>query len=240
MTSITDTRQTTLQIVNEAFGKIGIRKISSFTDNAEAAVALDYLNDVIDEVIDYGKGQGGGWKELMRTVLVTSSTSVNVYDIDVSAPIHSIFEIAYQGDVAPMRYRTVEEMRRWGRINSTGRPRFWSILEINASSGDPRINVYPNVASNEAGKTFDIYYQKKIETLVTADTSVIPSLPSRMLVQGLMAELLRDESRGTQNLDYAIEREKFLERMMEAYDRFHGDSGGDTYFRPRRTGFRRV
>lgn len=226
---ISDTRLNVLQIVNEVKRKLGVPAVSTLTADSQATVLVDYLNDVIAYISDYGD-----WKEMLREILVTASTSVNEYAVDTSAPIKSIHEIAFTPDVAPLRLRTIDDLRRWDRTTGTGRPRNWAILNLdNVNTGNPLFRVYPTPGSAENNQTFDILYYKKPPLFTTADVSAIPQFPSRMVVQGVLAYALKDEARGTQNVDYLTEKQGFEEMVAETWNRYNGDSGSDTFVTPR-------
>jgi len=235
MTTITDTNRTVLQIINEARNKLGMPDAATLTSDNHVKSALNYLNDVIDITSDFGD-----WQQALRTVLVTASSSVMQYDITTSLPVKNINEIAFQGQIAPLRLRTIDELRRWQRTGGTGNPVNWAIVGTNSSTGNPLFQTYPIPGQQENNKTFNILYYEKPRLYTTSDAAEIPIFPAKLLVAGLLAMLLLDESRGTQNIDFNTEFIAIYKPMMEeAFNRYNGDSGSDIMYKPQMMGYRR-
>lgn len=237
MSVLADTRLTVLQTVNEVKKKLGLKEVSNL-DN-QGKVLVRYLNDVISYVSDFGE-----WQERLLEVTVTASTSVFQYLINTSAPLQHINEIAFEGQPAKLRYVTIEDMRRFRRTGGTGVPRNWTIYGVdNTTTGNPYIQVYPQPGQNENNKTFNLLVYTKPELYdaeVTAQLSAVVPYPSRMVVSMLLALALLDESRGTQNVDYYTELQRFDDTIKETLNRYTSDSGGNTLFVPGRRGFNRV
>jgi len=233
--ALSDLRSTVLEIINETRRKLGIPDVSTVTEDKNSTALLDYLNDVVAVVADYGD-----WKSLFQETLVTASSSVRRYSIPTDLVVKNIFEMAFEGQIAPMRLRTEDDIRRWNRISGTGVPRNWAIL-TETSAGNPQIDVYPQPGPNQNNETINVAWYSKPALLTSADGAVVPPFSSRLLVNGLLMMGLLDESRGTQNIDYLTQfKTQFEPAIQEEYNRLHGDSGTDTYFRPRIQGFRRV
>jgi hypothetical protein len=234
--ALTDIRKTVLQIINEVRNKLGLQDAASLTADSQVKSALNYLNDVVDITSDYGD-----WQETLNTVLVTASSSVMQYVVSAaSAVIKNIHEVAFQGQIAPLRLKTIDELRRWQRTGGIGNPINWTIMGVDSTTGNPIISTYPIPGPNENNKTFNILYYEKPRLYTTSDASVIPPFPSRLLVSGLLAMMLLDESRGTQNIDFMTEFMKVYEPMLEeAFNRYNGDSGSDILYKPQMMGYRR-
>lgn len=229
MAVISNTRLTILQIVNEVRQKLGIPAAASLSADAQATSMLSYLNDVISIVSDYGD-----WQEALNEYVTTASSSVSQYLIDVSGKIvKNIHEVAFSGTVSPLRVETLDNMRRWGRTGGTGLPNNWCIIGVdNVTTGSPYIRVYPVPGTNENNETFNVLFYEKPRIYTTSDGSVVPIFDSRLLVDGLLAMALLDESRGTQNIDFVTEfKAIFASRLQETFNRFNGDSGSDINFR---------
>jgi hypothetical protein len=236
MSSISDTRLTILQIINEVRSKLGIPDASVVTSDKQSITSLNYLNDVIEYVSDYGD-----WQELRQEVTVTASSSVFSYLINTSAPLKNVYDVYFYNQVAPVRYVEIEDMRRFRRTGGIGVPRNWTINGVdNATTGNPYLEVYPMPGPAENNQTFNLLVYVKPRKYETTDGSIIPPFPARMLVSMLLALMLLDESRGTANIDYRTELSRFDDMIEETLNRFNGDSAGDTQFTPRRGGFRRV
>ena len=79
MAALTDIRKTNLELVNEVRRKLGMATVTNTNSDSESRSMVDYLNDVVQEINDYGN-----WKELLRETIVTASTSVSRYTINTS------------------------------------------------------------------------------------------------------------------------------------------------------------
>jgi len=240
MGSITDTRMQVLPLLNEVREKLGYKTVSSLTQDAHIRTMLEYLNDVIDITSDFSD-----WQEMRTTVTVTASSSVYMYLVDpVSAAVKNIREVAFQDSVAPLRLDTIDNMRRWRRSASggTGCPRYWIVNGVdNTTTGNPYIEVYPQPGAFENNKTFNILLYKKPPIYTSSDANTYIPFPARMIISGVLAYALLDESRGTNNVDFLTQFKAIYTPMMEeAYNRLNGDSGTDTQFVPMRRGFRRA
>ncbi len=222
----TDIRKNILGIVNEARKKFVLTSASTLTDDSEAELMVEILNDVIDEVTDYGD-----WKENIREVIATASSSVSDYSIESSALVKNIHEIVFDTDISPMWLTTFDDILRLNRIKSYSRPRQWAVVGVD-DNANPKVRVFPIPSSNENNKTFKITYYKKPRLYTVNDASAVPVYPSRVLVAGLMAKKCLEESGGTPTQQYASYLNDYQNKLKEAYNRFHADSGSDSYFRP--------
>lgn len=222
----TGIRKNILEIVNEARKKFALNTISSLTADKEAILMVDLLNDVIDEVSDYGD-----WKEMIREAVVTASSSVVDYSIETSALVKNIHEIAFADDTSPMSLETLDDILRLNRNSGVGEPRQWCVIGVD-SNANPKIRVYPRPGPNQNNETFKVTFYQKPPLYTTADVSAVPEFPSRVLVAGLMARKCLEESGGTPTQQYASYQASFQNMLRDAYNRFNGDSGSDVFFRP--------
>lgn len=231
MASINDIRKTNLEIINEVRRKLGMAVVTNTNADSESRAMMDYLNDVIQDINDYGN-----WKELLRETVVTASTSVQRYTIITSANIKNIFEISVSGQVASMRLVPLEDMRRFERLSTFGTPRNWTIVGVdNVTTGAPIVAVYPTPVTPVAN--FKVtYFEKLPQYEVSADDSVIPPFPARLIVRGVLAKALQDETREGQ--DAAVLKAEFDDLLKETYNERNGDSGVNVQFITRR-GFKR-
>lgn len=225
MGTVSDTRMTILQIVNEVRRKLGVKEVASLTSDSLAISLVDNLNDVIDEVSDFGD-----WKETLQEIVVTAQSSVASYTVNSTYSIKNIHEVAVSGQPSSCVLRTIDDLLRWRRSRSFGLPRNWAIMGFDSSTNSPVIEVYP-IPVNPL-KKFRVTVYEKVRQYTTADVSVIPVFPARMLVAGTHAQALFDESKNTQGIDYQRQRKDFEKMLSESYNRWNGDSGSDTTFTP--------
>ena len=219
----TDVRKTVIGIVNEIQRRLGLSATSALTSN-HANMLLELLNDVLDELSDFAP-----WPQMFREVFVASEASVGTYEIVASAQIQNVAEINWTNDIAPLEVRTIEDMRRLQRLSSFGTPRQFAIVGVSANN--PLFRVYP-VPSTTKSSAFDVWYYKKPRLLTTADVSVIPAFPSKVLSQGLYAKAVLEEGGGTPTSEYQLAYAEYVRIRQEATNRFQADTGTDTYFTP--------
>ena len=106
----TDIRKNVLGIINEARKKFVLTSASTLTDDSEAELMVEILNDVIDEVSDYGD-----WKENIKEIMVTASSSVADYSIETSGLVKNVHELAFDDDISPMWLTTFDDILRLNR-----------------------------------------------------------------------------------------------------------------------------
>lgn len=226
MPTISDTRDTVLNIINEVRRRLGVPVVSAITDDDHSRVMLDYLNDVITYISDWGD-----WKETLREIEVTASSGIRDYTIETSAVVKTVKEVVFGDNIASMRVVTVEDIRRHVRSSATGQPIYWSIVGVNSTTGNPVMRVSPEPSTDQNNETFKIMYHERPRRLTTSDGSYVVPFDSRIVVKMLMALALLDESRGTQNIDYATEFAQFENALKENYNRYNSDNGTDVRFR---------
>lgn len=230
MSSLSDTRNSYIQIFNEVRRKLGVNEIATLDQDRLGASMIDYMNDVISEISDFGD-----WQEMYREASFACSASVSDYIFNTSAAIKNLHEVQFGTQIAPMWLVTLDDIRRLNRVKSYGIPTQWALVGVdNVTTGNPVVRVFPTPVTAQTSSMFNIAYYKKPALITSADTSSIPEFPSRMIAQGLLAYTLRDEERGNQSADWKEEYAMFKEMVGEAYNRYNGDSGSDTYFIPAR------
>src|SRR5258708_6074353 len=134
----TDIRKTVLEIINEAREELALDTVTTLTADKETKLQLKLLNDVIDEVSDYGD-----WKEAIREILVTASSSVSDYVIETSALVKNLHEVAFDTDISPMWLTTFDDILRLNRVREFSDPRQWAIVGVDASNANPIIRTFP-------------------------------------------------------------------------------------------------
>lgn len=228
MTSRSDFKVTVIGAINEVRQKFKISPVSTLDQDADSKIKLSYLNDVVSDISDYGD-----WQEQYREAVVSVQASVRDYGVS-AAIVQNIHEVAISTRTASLRYVGIDEMRRLQRLNMSGAPNFWT-LKGTDSNGNPVITFdrWPNSAT---GGYFNIGYYEKPSVYTTADTSAFIPFPGRVVVQGLLVKTILDESDGEPTQRYATNLELYEDMKSESFNRFNGDTGGTTYFRPGRRG----
>lgn len=223
----TDVRKDVIGIINEVERKLGVKESSTLTDRSFTKVLLDFLNDTVDEVSDFGD-----WPQMFREIDVTAATSGSSYAVAVSSNVKNIHEIHFQGQVAPLDQRSISEIRVLQKTSGAGEPRQFCIVDTSAT--DPKFRVYPIPGTNENGKVFDVAYYKKprLYTTASADSSATPAFPSRMLVQGVYAKALLEENGQEPTRQFEIAYQEYIRMRKEAYNRLTVDTGSEFRVNP--------
>jgi len=236
--SILDTRKTYIQLFNEVRRKLGVNSITTLGQDTLGMAMIDYMNDIIAEISDFGD-----WQEMYREeafIVTTAQSSVSDFVFDTSVATKNIHEIQFGTQIAPLRLVTLDDIRRLNRSKSYGVPTQFAFVGVdNTTTGNPRVRVFPTPVTAQVSSSFNVAYFKKPALITTADTSSIPEFPSRMIAQGLLAYSLRDEERGAQSQTWQEAYAIFKKFMSETYNRYNGDTGSDTYFIPPRGNRRR-
>jgi len=231
----TDIRKTVLQIVQEVHRKIGLNAPASLTANEKAILSVDYLNDVIDEISDYGN-----WQEVVATSHTTAVGDQQSYSVNVTSNvvIKNIRDIYFGSSSSRLRFETVDDFRRLENSNtSPGEPRQYTIFGTDTNA-NPILKVNPTPGTSQDGKVMSVLYYEKPRLYTTSDDSIVVPFPSRVVAQGLLYRLLLDQDAGAQRVHTQQARADFVNMLKEAFNRFNGDTGIDKRFRPSR-GFRR-
>lgn len=223
-----DFKVTVIGAINEVRRKSKLPAVTSLDQDSDSLTKLSYLNDVIADLSDYGD-----WQELYREAIVSVQTSVRDYAVS-GVVVHNIHEVALSTRTAALRYENIDNIRRLHRLNQTGAPNFWSIKGVNGE-GNPIITVDRWPTSLDTGY-FNIGYYIKPVAYTTADASVTIPFPGRVVVAGLLAKTILDESDGEPTARYASNLQVYESMKDESFNRFNGDTGGTTYFRPGRRG----
>lgn len=223
-----DLRRTVLEVVNEVQGRLSVNKTTTLTATKHATVLLGLLNEVVDELSDFGD-----WQEMFIEVTVTASSSVGEYAVNPSSGIvKNIYEVAFDTDVAPLEVRDIQDIRRLQRLSSFGRPRQFSVVGVDNSSGNPKFRVYPVPGSNENNLTFSIAGFKKPPLYQTSDTTEEIEFPAAVVIQGLYAKALMEENGGEPTQQYQTAQAMYERMKNEALNRYNADTGTDIFVTP--------
>lgn len=219
-------RLTVLGIINEVERLLNVKVSSTLTERKLTQVLLRFLNETVDECADFGR-----WQELYDEVLVTASSSVSQYTVAVSGLVANIEEISFQGETQALIVKDRQDIRRLQRLASYGIPRQYAVIDVNVS-GYPIFRPYPIPGSNQNNKTFRVHYYIKPPLYTTSDGSTTPVFPANVLIKGTYAKALLDENGGEPTNQYQVAYAEYTRMRKEALNRFTGDTGMDTHFRP--------
>lgn len=217
-------RVTVIGAINEVRKKSKLSTVSTLDQDSDSLVKLNYLNDVVSELSDYGN-----WQEQYREAIVSVQSSVRDYAVS-GVSVQNIEEVAYSERTAALRFIRLDQMRLLQRTNLTGSPNQWSLKGTNGE-GNPVITIDRWPTANETGY-FKIPYFIKPEVYTTADASAEIPFPGRVVVQGLLTQIILDESDGEPTNRYVTNLQKYEKMKDESYNRFNGDTGGTVFFRP--------
>lgn len=217
--ALTDTRATILEIINETRRKLGVNNaVSSLTADSKTIVMVDFLNDVVTEINDFGL-----WNETIATVTIPLVVGQRDYNFSAVLNVKTIKDVFLDSTSASLPFITQEEMRLLYRQSNSGQPRQWTIFgaDVNAN---PIIRVYPTPDASAAGINLDVFYQANATRYTTATpTNTYINFPARMVVQGLLARCILDEEGGSPTDHYSQERLSFENLLKETFNRYKGD-----------------
>lgn len=223
---IGDIRFTLLQTVNELLRKLDLNTVTSLTTNKLTKQMVDFINDVCNDLSDYGN-----WQENIVSSNVTAVSGQSDYSIATSANIKNIADIYFSTRSGALRNLTVQDMRIQTRVTSVGTPTQYSIFGTD-SNGNPNLRVKPVPGASEDGKLFSVVYYIRTPQYTTADTNVVIPFPGKLVVDGVHAMILLNESGGAANNQYTQKYNSYLQARKEALNRFNGDSGWEISFVP--------
>lgn len=223
---IGDIRYTVLEVVNEVQRKLGLNT-SSLGGNKLAIQLVDFINDVCDDLSDFGN-----WQELVVSANVTASAGVRDYSIVTSANVKNIGDIYFSQRTGPLRHVTIEEMRLLTQVSGVqGMPSQYTIFGTD-SNGNPTLRFRPTPGAAQNNGLFSIVYYQRCPQYTTSDASTLIPFPGNVVVQGVYALAILNESAGSPTDKYSNVQNIYLSQRKEALNRFNSDSGWNTSFRP--------
>jgi len=218
---------TVLQTVNEVQRKLDLQVTSSLLSNKLATLMVDYINDVCDDLADFGQ-----WQETVVTSNVTCVSGQTDYQIATSAAIENIKDMFFSQRRGPLRYETLDTFRVLTRVTITGTPTQYTIIGTN-SAGNPNIRVRPTPAASEDGGLFSIlYYTRSPRYIAQSDANTLIPFPARVVVQGVLAKVALGESQGTPTDKYTNLWNGYMQMRKTALNRYKGDTGWNISFTP--------
>lgn len=231
--TLSDIQYTVLEIVNEVQRKLDLNTTPTLGANKLSTQMVDFVNDVCNDLSDFGN-----WQETLVSANVTCVSGQVNYSINTSANVKNIADIYFSQRVGPMRNITIQDMRIMTRVTATGTPTQFTIFGTDAN-GNPNIRVRPTPAQNEDGGLFSILYYVRAPKYTTADNSTVVPFPGDLMVLGVLANVLLNESGGAPTDRYTKTQQDYLMARKEALNRFNGDTGWDIQFAPSMQGRRR-
>jgi len=230
---IGDIRYTVLQVVNEVFRKIGLSAVTTTAANKLSAQCVDFINDVCNDLSDYGN-----WQECLVTSNITAVSGQKDYTLTTSANIKNIGDLYFSQRRGPLIGITLDDMRVLTRVTATGTPAQYCVFGTD-TNGNPNIRVRPIPAQAEDGAVFSVLYYIRTPLYTTADDAAIIPYPSRIVVLGTLAKVILNESGGAPDNKYQMIYQEYLAARKEALNRFNGDTGWDVSFTPSMSRWRR-
>lgn len=222
---MSDVQKTVLQIVNEVQRKLGLSE-TSLNSNKVSRELVDFLNDVCDDMSDFGN-----WQEMLVSGNVTAVSGQSDYSINTSANIKNIGDIFFSQRTGPLRNVTIQDMRIMTRVTSVGQPSQFCVFGVDINN-NPNIRVRPTPSTNENGATFSVTYYVKTPSYTVSDASLVVPFPGSVVVNGVLAAALLNESGGAPTDRFTKTYQLYLDSRKEALNRFNGDTGWDINFTP--------
>ncbi len=227
-----DIRYTVLEIVNEVQRKLGLTE-TNLTANKLATMMVDFINDVSSDLSDFGN-----WQEMLVSSNVTAVSGQANYSIQTSANVKNIADIILTNRTGPLRNITIREMRLRTQTTIVGTPSQFTVFGTDAN-GNPTIRVAPTPTSNDDGELFSILYYVRAPVYTTSDAATVVPFPGQIMVDGVLAKYLLNESGGAVTDHYTKTQQDYLMGRKEALNRFNGDTGWEVNFSPSIRGRRR-
>lgn len=224
---IGDIRYTVLQTVNEVFRKLGLSSVSITTANKLSIQAVDFINDVCNDLADFGN-----WQETLVTANITAISGQRDYMLTTSANVENVKDIFFSTRRGPLRNVSVDDMRILTRSTITGTPTQFTVFGTD-TNGNPILRVRPTPAQSENGELFSVLYyiRAPLYAAGTDDATLIP-FPSRVVVLGVLGKAILNESGGSPTDHFQMISQEYQTARKEALNRFNGDTGWDTSFIP--------
>ena len=232
---IGDIRYTVLQTVNEVQRKLGLTATAALATNSLSIQLVDFVNDVCNELSDFGN-----WQEMLVSANVTAVAGQQDYTISTSANIKNIGDIYFINSGSrsgPLSHITLEDMRLLTRSSAQGLPRQFTTFGTDAN-GNPNLRMHPIPTSSEHGGLFSVLRWDRTPHYTTGSGALVIPFPARVVVLGVLAKQILNESGGAPSPRYQQTYQDYLTARKEALNRFIGDTGWEIAFRPS-TGNRR-
>lgn len=227
---------TLLEIVNEVNDSLKVRRVASTSANLFTKNMVNQINGVIEDLLDMGT-----WNELQSSAAFTLVSGQAVYSVATTANttakwyMHSIQEVAVSGRVPPLEpIADRNEFRMLVRTKSMGTPSQYSVEGVDGLS-NPRVGVFPRPGATASGNLARVKYQVAPPRYEAGtDDNVVLPFPGRVLVSGLIAAAILDESGGSPTEQYKMAKMGFGKLANSALGRQTAKTGEFIRFQPGR------
>lgn len=225
---------TVLEIVNEVCDRMNVRRVTATTANLFTRNCVNLINDTIEDLCDYGT-----WNELQASAAVAMVCGQSVYTIPTTALvtakrfIHSIQEVYVSGRIASLEpIADKNEFRLLTRTQSIGTPSRYTVDGTDAD-GNPRLGLFPRPGTAYDGNAAHVRFQVLPPRYEAGnDDNVVVPFPGRVMVSGLHAAAILDESGGVQTDQYKAAQGKFFVLRNNSLGRQTAKTGEFTRFQP--------
>jgi len=223
-----DVRQAVLSIINAVLRKLFLNTVSATTDTKMANLMVQKLNEIIDDIGDFGD-----WQSLYaETSVAIPASGTSEYELGLTSPIQRILEISVSGQVSSLLYQEPRELLQMIRVGTVGVPRHFTLLGTD-SQENPKFRVSPIPTSAQTTTHFKIsYYSKHRMYTAGTDDAEIPDFNAVLLIQGLYAAMLLHENGGEQTNEYQTELARYERLKQQALNRYISDTGTDMFIQP--------
>lgn len=228
-------RFTLLEALNEVADRMQLRQISSTTaGGAWARTMISNLNEVMADIFDYGP-----WDEAETSATFTMVCGLSTYSVATTASnsanfvqIHSIQEVALSGRVPPLEpISSVNEMRLLNRVGSIGTPSRFGVHGVDGSD-NPVITIFPRPSTTWDGVVGRVSYYALPPRYEVGDDAVRLNAPSRLIVAGLHAAAVLDESGGAETQQWKTLKGIYEVMKRSMHTRRRRKTGEQTRFQP--------
>lgn len=214
-----DVRFTVLEVVQDVFRKLGLTVPTSLSQNALTEQMLDFINNVCNDLSDFGN-----WQETFVSTNVTAVSGQRDYSINTSANVKNIGDVFFTQRIGPIGNVSPHEMRIMTRVTSVGQPTQFCVFGTD-SNGNPLLRFRPTPGAAQDGGLFSITYYVRPPHYTTSDANVVIPFPGEVVTQGTYAAALLNESGGSPTDKYTAVQNNYIEARKQALNRFNSDTG---------------
>jgi hypothetical protein len=229
--ALTDSYASLLTIVNEVQRKLALTPSAATTSNAHAKLLVDFVNDVVDDLAD-----NGSWVGLRRTAAVSCVSGQVEYNLTISgsaSTVQHVEDVRLSGRTAALEpFNSIQEFRQLTSISTVGTPIRYALVSVD-NNGNPTIGLWPRPGGSQDDNAFYVHFYMKprVYAAGTDDAEIVP-FPARVIVQGVLALVILDESNGMETMQYKSYAGKYEAMKRQALNRLTADTGGTLQLTP--------